>query len=248
LNYKRAIEQFLFSLEFTDMQAAAIKRAAREADENPGVWQGLSMTVGSAMRGAELGAGLKVQQLILFSNGQAYFGKNFPSEGLDELNTWIAAENNRRDWGVYHFDKSKGVIKMPYAEIPVQIQNEKLILTTNNEDHSFIKLQPVNEVKWSGTYVLREQNGVIPKIVFSADGKFTDNGALKVLFHEYIDCLNPALNPGAGTYTIKNHSAIFQYNDGRKIKIAVTGGGFNPGDPSPKEIILSFNEDKLIRQ
>jgi hypothetical protein len=100
LMYADAIEDFLFSIKFDDWQEPTIMNGTLKGNVFTGVWQGLSMSVGLAKTGAELGAELKVKQLILFSNGQAYFGKNFPIEGLDGINTLIKAENNRRDWEV----------------------------------------------------------------------------------------------------------------------------------------------------
>ena len=77
-----SIEDFLFSVKFDDWQEPAVTNGTLKGNVFTGVWQGLSLSVGLAKPGAELGAELKVKQLILFSNGQAYFGKNFPLEGL----------------------------------------------------------------------------------------------------------------------------------------------------------------------
>ena len=222
-----------------------------------GVWKGLSMSVGLAKPGAELGAELKVKQLILFSNGQAYFGKNFPLEGLDGINTLIKAENNRRDWGTYSFNSGRGLLKLAYGEIPMRVENDKLVITTNKTDHAFTRLNDVDYVKFNGTYVMDEWNarlndavgqGMIPTVTFTHDGKFTDKGAIRILYHEYVECLNPAVAPGSGTYEVKNHSLIFKYSDGREIKIAFTEAGFdrNNADPSSK-LVFAFNNDVLTR-
>jgi len=248
LVYADAIENFLFSLKFDDWQEPSVTNGTLKGNAFVGVWQGLSMSVGLAKPGAELGAELKVKQLILFSNGQAYFGKNFPLEGLDGINTLIKAENNPRDWGTYSFNSGRGLLKMPYGEIPMHVENDKLVITTNKTDHDFIRLNDVDYVKFSGTYVMQEWNGTIPTVSFTPDGKFIDKGAIRVLYHEYVDCLNPALAPGSGTYELKNHSIIFQYSDGRKIKIAFTEAGFdkNNADPSSR-LVFAFNNDVLKR-
>ena len=106
----------------------------------------------------------------------------------------------------------------------------------------------MEDARFNGTFTLSEAYGLIPTISFTPDGKFVDKGALRILYHEYTDCLNPALKHGSGTYEIKNHSAIFSFNDGRKIKIAVTGNGFDNNNISPQELVLSFNEDMLKKQ
>jgi hypothetical protein len=212
------------------------------------------MSVGMPKPGADLGVELKVKQLIFFSNGHAFFGTNFPTEGLDELNTWMRAENNRRDWGTYTFSNGKGVLKLPYADVPLRMETGKLVITTNKTDHGFIKTNSADGARFNGTYALSSKNflgeetGKTPLISFTTDGKFTDNGALKILLHEPVDCLNAAKDPGSGTYEVKNYSVIFNYTDGRKIKIAFTGTGFDKNNTSPPTLTLSFNEDVLKRQ
>jgi len=249
LKYADVIEDFLFSLKFDDWHEPTRVNGTLKGNVFTGVWQGLSMSVGLTKSGAELGAELKVKQLILFSNGQAYFGQNFPLEGLDEINTLIKAENNPRDWGSYSFNSGRGLLKLPYGEIPMRVENDRLVITTKKTDHAFIRLNDVEYVKFSGTYVMQEWNGTIPTVSFTSDGKFTDKGVIRVLYHEYVDCLNPALAPGSGTYELKNHSIIFQYNDGRKIKIAFTEAGFDKSnaDPSAK-LVFAFNNDVLRRK
>ena len=137
---------------------------------------------------------------------------------------------------------------MPYADIPLRMENGKLIITSNKTDHAFYQLQSVDGAAFNGTYALGEVNGKIPFITFTTDGKFTDNGAMKVLYHEYIDCINPAIAPGSGTYEVKNYTVIFKYTDGRKIKIAFLGAEYDIKNPSPAKLLMSFNEDPMVRQ
>ena len=248
LSYRNVIEEFLFTLKFTDWQEPAVKPGVINGDGIAGIWQGLSLSVGTPKPGAELGAELNVKLLIFFSNGQAYFGKYCPVEGLDELNTWIAAENNRRDWGTYTFTNGTGILKMPYGDIPLRMETNKLVITTNKTDHGFIKLNSVDGAKFNGDYIMGEAYGMIPSISFTADGKFIDKGAVRVLYHEYTECLNPAMTHGSGTYEVKNHTVIFNYADGRKIKIAFPGSGFNRNNLSPATLTLSFNEDAMKKQ
>ena len=137
---------------------------------------------------------------------------------------------------------------MPYGDIPLRMENNKLIITPNQTDHAFYSLPSVDGATFSGTYALSELNGKIPSISFTTDGTFTDNGAIKVLYHEYIDCINPALTPGSGTYEVKNYSILFNYTDGRKVKIAFLGADYDIKKPSPARLLMSFNEDPMIRQ
>ncbi|MEP6675936.1 MAG: hypothetical protein ABJA78_12300 [Ferruginibacter sp.] len=254
LNYYNDIEQFLFSLQFTDWKEPVVKSGTFNADGISGVWQGIGLSVGISNTTTGLGAELKVKNAIFFSNGQVLFGTKFPQEGLYEINTLIKAEQNRRDWGTYTFSNGKGVIKMPYAEIPIRMENDKLVLTTNKADHGYIKLNSVDGAVFSGTYTFSSKNasggetGKMPSISFTPDGKFTDHGAVSIMYHQYIDCLNIAKDPGDGTYTVKDHSVIFKYTDGRKISIAFPGRDYNIKNQSPATITLSFNEDILLKK
>ena len=247
LKYYNEIEQFLFSIQFADRKAPVIKTATVNGDAIVGIWRGISMAVGIVKPGAALGAEYKVRSLILFSNGQAYFGTNFPTEGLDGLNTWIKAETNHRDWGTFSFANGRGVATFAYGEIPMRIENNKLVITTNKADHAFIKVNSVDGAKFNGTYVLSDYNGKQPSITFTVDGKFTDKGALSILYHEYNDCINLAKDAGSGNYEVKNHSIIFNYTDGRAIKIAFIGSEYDKNNSAPATITLSYNEDILKR-
>jgi len=254
LKYGNDIENFLFSLQFSDWKEPDVKMGIARGDGITGDWQGISMSSGLSKPGADLGAELKGKHLIFFSNGQALFINDFPTEGLDELNTWVRAENNRRDWGTYTFSNGGGVLKLPYADIPLRMENGKLIITTNKTDHGFIKTNSVDGARFNGTYtmssktILGTETGTTLLISFSADGKFTDKGALKILSHAFVECVNPANAPGSGTYEVKNYSIIFNYTDGRKIKLAFLGEDYDKSNQSPATLSLSYYGNVLNKQ
>ncbi len=248
LSYYNDTENFLYSLKFTDWKEPSFNNGTLKGEGLIGIWQGITMRVGVAKPGAILGAESKVTQLIFFSNGQAFFGTKFPMEGLYELNTWTEAETSRRDWGTYTFSNGRGVLKMPYGDIPLRMENKKLTITTNQTNHSFIKSNSIDGSRFNGTYAFPEYDGAIPSITFTTEGRFTDNGALRVLYHTGTDCINPALTFGSGTYEARDHTIVFNYTDGRKIKIAFPGTNYDKKNPSPATLILSFNGDELKRQ
>jgi hypothetical protein len=246
--YYNAIENFLFSIQFTDLLAPAVRPGTIKGDGLVGVWEGISLSVGAVSTSDPLGVRYKVFTPIFLSNGQAYFGTKFPAEGLDEFNTWIRAENFRRDWGTWTFSNGRGVLRLPYGDLPMRMENNKFIITANNTDHAFHKLNSVDGARFNGTYVMNEAYEKIPVITFTADGRFTDKGAIKALYHASDDCTNPGLAPGSGTYEVKNHSVLFSFSDGRKIKIAFMGSGYNINNQSPATLTMGFNEDEMRRQ
>jgi hypothetical protein len=241
--YKTAIDNLLFSIQFTDGQEPLIQPGTTDGGGIVGIWQGISMQTS-----ASSGLRYNVYTPVFLSNGQAYFGTKFPSWGLNGLDTRIPPEINRRDWGTYTFSNGRGVLKMPYANIPLRMEGNTLIITANQTDHKFYSLPPVDGARFNGTYVMSEAYGKIPVISFTADGRFTDNGAVKILYHEYNECINPALNPGSGTYEVKDYTITFNYSDGRKIKIAFLGTEYDKSNQSPAVLRMSNNEDPMKRQ
>jgi hypothetical protein len=242
-SYQYAIDNFLYSLQFTDGEEPALKPGVASGDGILGVWQGISLQTA-----ATAGIRYNAFSAIFLTNGQVYFGPKFPTEGLDGLETRIQAELHSRDWGSYTFSNGSGVLKMPYANIPLRMENDKLIITANQTDHKFFKLNSVDGARFSGTYNMSEAYEKIPSITFTGDGRFTDNGAVRVLYHEYIDCVNPGFMPGSGTYEVKNFSILFNYTDGRIIKLAFMGTGYDKTNPSPSTLLMSFDENTLTRQ
>ncbi len=241
--YKDAIDDFLFSLQFNDGPQPLIGPGNSRSNGIQGLWQGISLST-------TFGAGIRYDVFtpVFFSNGQAFFGPHFLSGGLDGLDSRIPPELHRRDWGTYTFSNGKGILKMPYADIPLRMEGDKLVIRANQTDHRFYQLPDVDGARFNGTYTLEAVNGKIPSVTFTGDGRFTDQGAVKVLYHEYIDCINAALLPGSGIYEVKDHTITFHYTDGRKIKIAFLGAEYSRSNPSPATILMSSNEDRLVRQ
>jgi len=246
--YRNSIEGLLFSLQFTDLNPPATEIGSTKGPGIVGVWQGISISVGTPSVGEPAGVRYKGFFAIFLSNGQAYFGPRFPSEGLWGLDTRIQSELHSCDWGTYTLGDGTGVLKMPYVSIPLRMDGNKLVIIANRTDHRFAKLNPIDGATFHGSYALSELNGKLPSVTFTSDGRFTDNGAIKVLCHEYIDCLNPALTAGSGTYDAKDYSLIFTYSGGRKVTIAFLGVDYAKSNPSPATLMMSSNEDKLIRQ
>jgi len=243
VSYQNAIHNFLFSLQFTDGPEPLLPPGTIERNGIIGVWQGISLQTS-----ASSGIRYNVFSPIFLTNGQAYFGPKFPTGGLDGLDTRIPPELYRRDWGTYTFKDGRGILKMPYGEIPLRLEGNKLVITPNKTDHRFFQLPSVDGARFNGTYVMSEAYGKIPTITFTSDGKFTDNGAVRVLYHEYVDCVNEALAPGSGTYEVKNYTIHFNYSDGRKIKIAFLGTGYDKTNPSPATLEMSYDYTPLKKK
>lgn len=243
ISYRNDIENLLFSLQFNDFNATFLKTGTIKGNDIVGVWEGTIQSTGAAT-----GIRLEVFIPIFFDNGQVYFGPKFPTEGLDELNSRIPPELYPRNWGTYTFSNGKGILKMLFADIPFKIENSKLIVTKNQRDWPFYKLNSVDGARFHGTYVMSEAYEKIPSISFTNDGKFTDNGVVRVLYHDNTNCINPGFVPGSGTYEVKNYSVLFNYTDGRKVRIAFLGTDYDKTNPSPPSLRMSFDDNPMYRQ
>lgn len=49
-------------------------------------------------------------------------------------------------------------------------------------------------------------------------------------------------------YEVKNHTVHFNYADGRKVKIAFLGTGYDIKNQSPAKLTMSFDENTMYRQ
>ena len=243
INYRNDIEALLYSLQFSDFNATVLESGTIKGDGVIGLWEGTIQSTGAAT-----GVRLEVFSPIFFTNGQVYFGNKFPTEGLDELNTRIPPELYPRNWGTYTFSNEIGNLKMLFADIPFRMEGNKLIVTKNQRDWPFYKLNSVDGAKFSGTYKMSESYEIIPVITFTADGRFTDNGVVRTLYHDGTNCVNPGFVPGSGTYEVKNHTVTFNYTDGRKVKIAFLGTEYDKTNSSPATLRMSFDDNPMYRQ
>ncbi|HET9745603.1 MAG TPA: hypothetical protein VFP97_07820 [Chitinophagaceae bacterium] len=236
--YYVTITDFIFNLRFANFQPAELKKATLKGNEITGVWAGIGFGAGR----------LRATYAAFFSNGQVFYGNPFPVNGLLNLNTHAEKERSKRNWGTYTFQNGKGTVKMIYGSFPISLEGDKLVLSPIKEKHNFIRLQSVDNATLNGTWMIRGINDQPFFITFRSDGTFTDNGALKVLDHTVYDYYSIADGGGTGSYFMKDHSIVFTYSDGRVLQIAFPGLQFMAGNTSPKELILSFNNDLLIKQ
>jgi hypothetical protein len=137
---------------------------------------------------------------------------------------------------------------MPFANIPFRTQGDKLIVTKNQRDWPFYKLNSVDGARFHGTYTMAKSYEMNPVITFTSDGQFTDKGVIRVLSHEGNTCINEGFAPGSGHYEVKNYTVIFNYTDGRKVKLAFLGAEYDKSQLSPATIRMSYHEDPMNRQ
>ena len=236
--YYVTVTDFIFNLRFANLQSSELKNATLKGNAITGVWAGIGFGAGR----------LRATYAAFFSNGQVFYGDPFPVNGLLNLDTYAERERSRRNWGTYTFQNGKGTVKMSYGSFPISLEGDKLVLSPIKEKHNFIRMPNVDDTKLNGTWMIKGANDEPLYITFKTDGTFTDKGALKVLDHTVYDYYSTADGGGTGSYFIKDHSILFTYSDGRVLQIAFPGLQFTQNNNSPKELVLSFNNDSLLKQ
>src|SRR5438034_11811279 len=108
-------------MQVADLNERPLETGSVKGTGIVGVWQGVALSVGMTSTSKGLGAGYAVYSPVLLNNGQAYFGTDFPFEGLDGVNTRVQAEIHRRDCGTYTFSNGRRVVKMPYGYHPIRM-------------------------------------------------------------------------------------------------------------------------------
>jgi hypothetical protein len=234
-SYDRVIENFFFNMRFDDWTDANV-RSGRINNSGPtGVWSGVSYLDGT----------YRATTFILFDNGQVYYNARWPSTGLAELNTIVAAANDPPHWGTYTYQGGSGVINVLYQTIPFTLQGDKLTGTMNGGTRDFRRMPILDEVRLNGTWTM--YNGAI-SISFTADGQFEDYRVIREMEHRVTTCDHAVPESGRGTYAIRNHTIFFHYSDGTHTAIAIAELGLQRGVNSPDQLVLSFENNVLTKK
>jgi hypothetical protein len=242
--YERVIDWFIFGLKFRNHVEPKLAEGRLTGEGIVGVWMGVSMAFVARTGNLEWNG----TTAAFYSNGQVFYNTKLQTFLFEGVNPILAREVTPRWWGSWTFDQGSGTMKMLYGDIAMELKGEALVLTTSKTPHKFVRLAPVDGARLEGTYAFTEHNGKIPKITFSGDGRFTDDGALNVLEHCLYKLYATTRKPGEGTYEVKNYTILFHYADGREFTAAFLGLTYTKGDRTPAALTLGFNDDTLKRQ
>jgi len=242
--HQDVINRFVFGLRFKNHAEPKLDEGSLRGEGIVGVWTGLKMDFTARTGNLDF----KAATAAFYSNGQAFYSAQLQTFLFEGTSPILAREITPRWWGTWTFDKGAGTLKMMYGDVAMELQGETLVLTTNKTPHKFSRLAPVDGARFDGTYAFSEHNGKIPRITFTADGRFRDEGALNVLEHCLYRLYATTAKPGEGTYEVKNYTVLFHYADGREFTSAFLGLLHKKGDLRPAELTLGFNHDTLRRQ
>lgn len=230
--FEPEIFRFVFSVRFSGSDRTRVP-ARIDGPGIVGVWGGSAMSFGS----------IKPQMAIFFSDGNAYFGSRFPTFGLAGIDPAVERERAPREWGTWKMTGTSGQIQMPYGVLPLKLDANALVITTSNTPHRFVRLTPPAPAQLVATWCLEASECVS----FLPDGRFRDDGALRVLEHQTYP-FPISLPRGAGRYELTAHTLVFRYDNGPELRIAVPGHPPGQDDAKPARVWLSFNFDTLTRR
>lgn len=236
--YYDIITSFIFNLRFAGFESIPLPAASASGALPCGVWAGIGF----------MGGQLESTYAVFFSNGQVYYGSRFPLSGLSGLDTYADRERIPRYWGTWEYANGAGQMHLPSGSFPFRIEGSSLVMDPYGTEHRFIRVPPVDDIRLQGSYMLEDEYGRSCTLIFRSDGTFTDNGVLRILDHSLYQYYSIADGGGSGSYRAKDHTLLFHFSDGRELKVAFPGAGLSHADPSPAELILSFNEDRLVRK
>ena len=228
--HERAVRRLIFTLDFANQPSLAVG-SPKITGATSGVWGGSSMSFGQ----------YKATFAVLFDDGTAFFGPNFPIRGLEAIDPSLEQPASPRYWGTYTMTDERGEIRMPYGKIPMRRVGPALEVTPNGTPHKFARLSmPASQLE--GTWCLRDDKC----LEFGPSGRFRDNGVVRIVEHATYD-YPEAPEGGDGTYLIKDYSLILRYSTGQEYRVAFLGlvGG---SSSSPGQMWLSFNLDALTKR
>ena len=84
-----------------------------------------------------------------------------------------------------------------------------------NTAQAFKKIEPLDNYQLEGTFINRQGGDANKSIVFTRDGRFTDNGLIKTILSNG----NESFSVGSGSYSSRQNSIILQYTDGRQLQL-----------------------------
>jgi hypothetical protein len=252
--YNSVYEDFFYSVRFDDWKDKAAPTGSLNGPGIIGLYAGFKLKADLVNDRSRDVGGLAGYYAALFSNGQVYYTDKMHPNGFDAINTQAESDLHRGNWGTFSAQNGTGKVTMgANPPMPLTVNPKGFLLTTQSTNqHQYIKLPSVDGVFFNGTYYFEGtfSSKVNPSITFTTDGRFIDDGAVNILYHnsQDRDALNIAAKPGSGTYKVKNYTVIFDYSDGRKFQIAFSGLLFDRNNPSPPTLTLSFNNDTLLRK
>lgn len=242
--YTNVMNWFIYGLKFKNHVEPKLAEGSLSGEGIVGVWIGVSMQFVARTGSLEWNG----TTAAFYSNGQVFYNTKLQTFLFEGVNPILAREVTPRWWGTWTFDQGSGTMKMLYGDIAMEQKGDALVLTTSKTPHKFIRLPAVDGVRLEGTYAFQEHLGKVPKITFTADGRFTDAGALNVLEHPLYKLYAITGKLGQGTYEVKNFTILFHYDDGREFTAAFLGLTYTKGDRTPAALTLGFNDDTLKRQ
>ena len=230
--YSRAIRELLFTMAFANQPDRPLAPAGLRPGGIVGVWAGLGMSMGR----------ITGEFAIFFDNGLAYFGPKFPARGLLDIDPVVEQPAYQRYWGSYRMTGDAGVLTMPYGTVPVRSLGTALQLTTNQTPHRYTRLT-MPEGPLDGTWCMA--GGQCLRL--TPAGRFEDAGAVRALEHStYAFPSTPS--GGQGRYVLRSHTLVLTYDTGIEARIGFAGLLSNDRSPSPTELWLGFEADRLVRR
>jgi len=246
--YEPVIRNFFFDLEFDDWTDGNAYPGRISHTGIGDVWTGLAYFEGSTGQALFEGS-VKATYLVFFDNGQVYYNKELPKQGLHHINSFTESGLHPRWWGTYTYHDGAGEIRLSYLTIPFSLKDGKLYLEMYNTSIPYGRNPVADGMTLEGSWCESATSLGKPACIrLSADGRFSDGGVILRIEHSVDNCFRPIPAQGQGSYEIRGNSILFRYDNGFTYQAAFSGLNMQRGDRSPQQLYLGFHDDVFTRK
>lgn len=188
--------------------------------------------------------GLRTREVLFFEDGTV---ANYPGTG-----GFTDYQKQRRGdpnyWGTWHYENGAGTVKLDGISTPDSFTLKGGVMSYSG--CQFVKLPWVEDLKLNGTYTWEADpakytaNGMKaePTLSFTADGRFSDRGAVYYLNHIELSYNSDYSDNkyGDGRYEIRRHTLSLYFDDGRAYHFTFMNFDGNKADPPSLSVGMKF--------
>jgi hypothetical protein len=210
-----------------------------------GMWTGVGTTstttgitnaAGTGYSTIYRGSRIKVTRIAFFPDGTMC--GSIPQAGFDGLDLKAQREGSPDYWGTYTFANGKGNVTIKGLSYPFELKDGKLFYDRVEFDEHY---QSLDNARFAGTFTALKNptgySGREPTLTFALDGTFADTGAVNWMLKGSVDDgSGKAVN--SGRYLIRNFTMIFDYDDGRQIRMAFESI-YGKDPKNPQQIVFT---------
>jgi hypothetical protein len=234
IDYEEAFRGFESSVQFVNLQKPSLPEPGVPCGLN-GLYTGWKKTTG--YRNGVIHEGLlEIEILVFFPDGNVI--RHLPEQGLKNFDFGVELKNSRAYCGRYRMIADQ--VRITWADDNTETGN---VEGSNLRIEGWSYIPAANSDGWKLNATYRTSwapSG--PRIRFTPDGRFIENGIL-----DSVDYHGPDKSRGAGAYNIEHNTVELHYANGRTVPLSFFVFATDQAGESPKLIHLN-GKDFVLTQ